>query len=110
MKVKELNIEVLEIKVWTKPYNQIVIPKGQRLIKFSELIFIWENGKYRHILFKEWIENPKWLLFWLYPVWNYPDNSFRACLYWDGNWYADVDYLGGSYDNGKIIFCRSLNG
>jgi len=51
-KCKELNLEITPLKEWTKPYNEIVIPKGWRLLKTHECIFLIEEGLQRRINWK----------------------------------------------------------
>ena len=41
---KELNLEITPLKKWTKPYNEIVIPKGWRLLKTHEYFYLIEEG------------------------------------------------------------------
>ena len=110
MKVKELKIEVSEMKEWTKPYDEIVCPKGKRLIKFSELMFIWENEKYRKILFKEYLENPSWILIWCEQLWNDKLKnrsrwlSLGRDLVLGSNWCS----LDNSDSDGRVVFVKEL--
>ena len=51
IKIKELNIEIeKEIHNKGEILADIKIPKGWRLLKYSEIAFLYENEKYRHEL------------------------------------------------------------
>jgi len=52
LKIPELKIEVSKPKEYTKPYNEMEIPEGCRLVKIWELFWIYES-KYKDFIFGE---------------------------------------------------------
>lgn len=52
LKIKELGIEITAPEKWTKPYNEIVKPKGWRLPQVWELFQIHES-KHKDFIFGE---------------------------------------------------------
>src|SRR3990167_4333213 len=46
MAINDLGLEVTYPIEWTKPYDEIIIPKGWRKIKVWELWFILDGSKY----------------------------------------------------------------
>lgn len=105
IKIKELNIEV-EIKIHdkNKSYSDIKIPKGWRLLRIDEMIFLYNNHKKELNLTDTWefIEQP------------FKDykNKFASRFYaFPGDAYFDCDgeprY---SYLLLGVRFCKDLEG
>jgi hypothetical protein len=108
IKIPDLNIEITQLKEWTKPYNEI--PKGFRLIRLNELLFIWENEEYRNFFFKEYFEKPKYMAIACEQLWNDKKNkkSRWVCL----GRYLGLDSVDNSLQDsnadGRVVFCRSI--
>jgi hypothetical protein len=110
MQIPELNIEVTFMKEWTKPYNKIVCPNGFRMIKFSEVLFIWENEEYRNIFFKDYLKNPKWTAIACEQLWNDKINNYSRWVFLDrisnlGSYSSDLACSG---DDGRVVFVREM--
>jgi len=104
---KELNLEITPLKEWTKPYSQIIIPKGWRMLKTHECIFLLEEGYKDKLIgkFKEY----NWI--WVQQT-NYAKEkkySSRVCFYWNGIVVSYDDNLQYSDDIGRVAFCRELD-
>ena len=110
IKIPELKIEISQLKEWTKPYNEIVIPKDCELVNLSELLFIWENEKYRKVFFKEYLANPSYIRIWCKQLWNDKKNNWSRwlCLYGNLNLSSGSGDLAGSDGDGRVAFVRRL--
>ena len=108
IKIKELNIEVTLPEEYTGQYNKIEIPKGFRLIKLRELLFIWETEKYRKVLFEGYLKNPDYYIFYCEQLWNDKQNerSRWLVLDWDLVLGSCWDHLGDSSSYGRVVFVR----
>lgn len=105
MKIKEINIETTKIKEWTKPYNKIKVPKGFRLIKIWELIYILESKYCDRFLgkFKD-----SWNCFWCEQN-KYSKENNLACgvdRSRFGSWDAYWDRFDYSDDFGRVVFVK----
>lgn len=103
------NLEITQIQDWNKPYNQIIIPSGFRLIKVQELIDLLESdsaGKFlgdykdKHNWF--WCEQTKYD-----KLNNYSRRLFRGR---GGSWDAFWSGLGYSDAGGRVVFVKEKNG
>jgi len=107
-KCKELNLEITPLKEWTKPYNEIVIPKGWRLLKTHECIFLIEEG-YRDELIGKFKKDCNYIYV---QQTNYAKkNNYlsRVYFYWSGSVNSSYDNLQNSNDDGRVAFCRELD-
>ena len=107
-KCKELNLEITPLKEWTKPYNEIVIPKGWRLLKTHECIFLIEEG-YRDELIGKFKKDCNYIYV---QQTNYAKkNNYlsRVYFYWNGSVNSNNDNLQGSSGNCRVAFCRELD-
>lgn len=100
-------IEVSQIIDWNKPYKDIIIPQGLRLIKIQELIEILESSEEKQFLekYKE-IYN----YFWCYQT-KYDKNFAGARRLYrgsGGDWFAGWYDLDGSGVAGRVVFVRDL--
>ena len=107
-KCKELNLEITPVKEWTKPYNEIVIPKGWRLLKTHECIFLIEEG-YKNELIRK-LKEYNWI--WVQQTNYAKENNYSSGVYFCrsgnvGSYY--VGYLRNSDDDGRVAFCRELD-
>jgi len=98
-------IEVSEIIDWDKPYSEIEIPEGLRLINIYELITLLESeeeykflGKYKNKFNYFWIEQRKWD--------KKNDTACRVDRNDNGNWDADWYNLDNSSDCGRVVFVK----
>ena len=107
-KCKELNLEITPLKEWTKPYNEIVIPKGWRLLKTHECIFLIEEG-YRDELIGKFKKDCNYIYV---QQTNYAkENNYSSSVYFGRNGSVDSDdgNLQNSFDDGRVAFCRELD-
>ena len=108
--IKELSIEVTPLEKWTKPYNQIEIPEGYRLLRLSEFLYIWENENYRNVFLKDYLDKPEWKVIWLEQLWNDKRNKWSRRVYLDGS--LNLESSGGnlaySDEYGRVAFVRDL--
>ena len=105
-KCKELNLEITPVKEWTKPYNEIVIPKGWRLLKTHECIFLIEEG-YKNELIRK-LKEYNWI--WVQQTNYAKENNYSSRVYFDGGGVgSDSGGLQVSLDNGRVAFCRELD-
>jgi len=105
---KELNLEITPLKEWTKPYNEIVIPKGWRLLKTHEYFYLIEEGYENQLIGKFKNEyNYAWTQQTNYAKKN--NYASRVCFDRDGYVYSNVVNLQYSYDVGRVAFCRKLD-
>jgi len=107
-KCKELNLEITPLKEWTKPYNEIVIPKGWRLLKTHECIFLIEEG-YRDELIGKFKKDCNYIYV---QQTNYAKkNNYLSMVYFNrrGSINSYNDDLQNSNDNGRVAFCRELD-
>ena len=107
-KCKELNLEITPLKEWTKPYNEIVIPKGWRLLKTHECIFLIEEG-YRDELIGKFKKDCNYIYV---QQTNYAKkNNYLSMVYFNrrGSVNSYNDDLQNSNDNGRVAFCRELD-
>ena len=107
-KCKELNLEITQLKEWIKFYNEIIIPKGWRLLKTHECIFLIEEGyknqfigKFRKIYNYIWVQQTNYSKKYGY--------SSRVYFSWYGNVYSINGDLRASDDDGRVAFCRELD-
>jgi len=106
LKIPELNIEVTKIQDWIKPYNEIVIPKGFRLIEDYELMWLIRKattkflGKYKG----------EYNYFWIAQTPYVKANNYSSGLYLNGNLglYLYDDGLSDSDEDGRVVFVRDL--
>ena len=105
---KELNLEITPLKEWTKPYNEIVIPKGWRLLKTHEYFYLIEEGYENQLIGKfkneynyAWTQQTNYAKKNNYASW--------VCFGRSGSVYSVDDDLQNSYDNGRVAFCRKLD-
>ena len=105
---KELNLEITPLKEWTKPYNEIVIPKGWRLLKTHEYFYLIEEGYENQLIGK--FKN-EYNYAWTQQTNYAKKNNYASRVYFDRNGivYSNYDYLQNSYDNGRVAFCRKLD-
>lgn len=105
MIIKELNIEITKPKKWTKPYNEIKIPKEKRLIKVWELLWIYES-KYKKIVFGE----KGWLDFACEQLDIDKKNNWSRWFYrdWDDRLSARYGSLLDASGDGRVIFVKKL--
>ena len=106
-KCKELNLEITPVKEWTKPYNEIVIPKGWRLLKTHECIFLIEEG-YKNELIRK-LKEYNWI--WVQQTNYAKENNYSSRVYFfrNGNVSSNYDNLQDSYGSGRVAFCRELD-
>ena len=107
-KSKELNIEITPLIEWTKNYNQIIIPKGWRLLKTHECIYLIEEG-YKDKLIGKFKD--KYNYIWVQQT-NYArKNNYSSGVYFDrdGNVGSYDDGLQYSSGSGRVAFCRELD-
>ena len=110
IKIKELGIEVTYPIVWTKPYNEIIIPKGWRKIKVWELWFILDGSKYMDEFLGDF--NGKYNYFWCEQTDYAKNNNYASRLYL--NWVLVLDSgdwggsLSDSNDDGRVCLVREL--
>jgi hypothetical protein len=102
-KIKELNIRITKPEIWIKPYKDIVIPKGMRLIKVWELFWIFES-KYKDFLFSE----KGWLDFACKQLDCDIKNNYSRWVYRSGD--GDLVAGGGSLlsasSDGRVVFVK----
>jgi len=110
IKIKERGIEITSMKEYTGKYNEIVSPKGYELISVSNLLWIWDNKKYREIVFKDYFKNPSLIIIACKQLWNDVTQDRSRWLFLDRGLYVYSvwDYLDGSSSGGRVIFCREL--
>jgi hypothetical protein len=107
IKIPELSIEITKPIPWTKPYNEIVCPKGFRKIKIWELIYIFESDYCDEFLGKD---KDEWISVWCEQTKyakknNYAVRSYRAGI---GYWCADSGDLAVSGAYARVVFVRDL--
>lgn len=110
IKIPELNIEVTYPEVWPKPYNEIVIPEGWELIDLGRLWWIIDSspysdeflGKFKGKYNSFWCKQTKWA----------KTHSYASGLYLNRDLYlySYNDDLAGSYEDGRVVFCRPIKG
>lgn len=107
IKMPEFNIEITEIQDWSKPYNEIIAPKGFRKIEVWELWRILDS-KYRDKVLGEYKEKSNY--FWCEQTEYDKRNNYSRWLYLSRglNLGSNNDVLAVSYSGGRVIFCRSL--
>ena len=104
---KELNLEITSLKEWTKSYNKIIIPRGWRLLKTHECIFLLEEGYKDKLLGKFKGYNYIWCSQTNYAKKNgYLSGVFLGR---NGSVVSYDDNLQGSDDYGRVAFCRELD-
>ena len=105
---KELNLEITPLKEWTKPYNEIVIPKGWRLLKTHEYFYLIEEGYENQLIGK--FKN-EYNYAWTQQTNYAKKNNYESWVYFDRNGYVGSSDGGlqGSYDDGRVAFCRKLD-
>ena len=103
---KELNLEITSLKEWTKSYNKIIIPRGWRLLKTHECIFLLEEGYKDKLLGKFKGYNYIWC-----SQTNYAKkNGYSSRVYLNRSGVVSVDdCLRDSSDYGRVAFCRELD-
>ena len=105
---KELNLEITPLKEWTKPYNEIVIPKGWRLLKTHEYFYLIEEGYENQLIGKFKNEyNYAWTQQTNYAKKN--NYASRVFLYGDAEVSSGYGDLQNSNDYGRVAFCRKLD-
>ena len=99
------NLEITYPKSWTKPYNEIVIPEGFRLIRVWELWELLESEQAEEFLgpLKD-----EYCLFWCEQTRYAKRFDFSSRLYLDGNLnvYSDNDDLADPNSNGQVVFVK----
>ncbi len=105
---KELNLEITPLKKWTKPYNEIVIPKGWRLLKTHEYFYLIEEGYENQLIGK--FKN-EYNYAWTQQTNYAKKNNYESWVYLDRDAEVDSndDDLRGSLGNGRVAFCRKLD-
>jgi len=105
---KELKLEVTPLKEYTEQYDKIEIPKGWRLLKTHECIYLFEEG-YKDQLIGNFKDRYNYI--WTKQT-NYAKKnnySSRVCFNRSGLVISYVDNLQNSSDDGRVAFCRELD-
>jgi hypothetical protein len=104
-KSKVLDLTITKIIDWNKPYNEIVIPKGFRLIKVWELMKLLES-KERDKFLDSYKSKYNW--FWCEQTTYAKANNYFSWLYMDGDLYigSNSEYLASSYSDGRVVFVK----
>src|SRR3990167_184493 len=110
IKIKELGIEVTYPIVWTKPYNEIIIPKGWRKIEIWELWFILDGSKYMDKFLGKF--KGEFNYFWCEQADYAKKKNYSSRLYLSRNlnlasryWNVNLSY---SDEDGRVVFARDL--
>ncbi len=102
-KSKVLNLELTQIQDWDKPYNEIEIPKGFRLIKVEELWKLLDSKEADSFL-----GNYKGEYNWFHCAQTKNDKrekwGRRLCLGRGLNLSSDDEDLASSYGDGRVVF------
>lgn len=104
-----LNIDITPLQEWTKPYNEIVIPKGYRLAHDWEVIYIARQEKYARLLFPNIGE--QYYFVWCHQTPSDVTKGYARRLCLDGD--LDLDSYGGvlagSGGDGRVAFVRDVS-
>lgn len=106
LKIKELGIEVTKPIEWTKPYNQIEVPKGWRKIKVWELWFILDGSQYIDEFLGDFKGKRNW--FWCEQTDYAKKNNYSSGLYLYWGLYVGSGYVGlaNSVGDGRVVFVK----
>ncbi len=103
----EFGIEVSQIIDWDKPYNEIVVPEGCRLMDVWELWRLLES-KYSDAFLGAY--KGKYNYFWCEQTKYAKENNYSSglSLYWYSYLLSYYEDLASSHSYGRVAFVRDL--